>query len=152
MQPDEETIGRFGVSVGGGIGLFYDQTQRHSISHLYGTALAIQTFDNLAVVLADVGSIFLLVHTPEGCVQQLRKRVVQDLFFQMTMACWFLRDSHIRFSRMGRIIGVVFAPLSALSAWFHVRDAMYDGYGVELFGRYCIWSGGGFSGRFGRFG
>jgi hypothetical protein len=39
----------------------------------------------------------------------------------------------IRPSGVVRALGMIFAFSSALSAWFHVRDAMSDGYGEELF-------------------
>ncbi|KAL3443102.1 hypothetical protein BJX65DRAFT_312119 [Aspergillus insuetus] len=100
-----------------------NHTQSLSIRLMYGTALAVQGFDGIAFLLTSP----LVIPNRSELGHPLTRfwmRTTGVSFLPFALACWLLRDSHIRHSKIGRTLGSVFLLSNATSAALYTWSAM----------------------------
>ncbi|KAL3449623.1 hypothetical protein BJX65DRAFT_294638 [Aspergillus insuetus] len=100
-----------------------NQPQFLSLRLMYGTALAVQSFDTFAFLLTS---------------SLMRTAGIVSLPF--ALACWLLRDNHIQYPEVGRTVGSIFFLSNVASAMLYTWSAMQpDKYMIQPFWYLAGW-------------
>ncbi|KAL2841947.1 hypothetical protein BJX68DRAFT_270889 [Aspergillus pseudodeflectus] len=115
-----------------------------SIRLLYGSALAVQSFDSFAFYTI---SPLLFPNRSDVSHPATRFFVRQNatLLFPYILSCWFLRDYHIRHTKVGRVVGMCFALFHASALAMYSWSRWVGGeYAIEPFGviagAHAVWA------------